>query len=324
MKSIYLLSSLTNFKDYIKFGSGTDYDHVAERLLASATWEVERYCKRKLRGRTYGANGLSAEYQNGNGKSRLYTNQYPIISVTELYDDPERDFGSDTLKTSTDYYIFSEQGVIQLNADAVLGTVFGGGKANIKLIYTAGYDEFQIIDDTNDRIDFQESDGGSVLTANLEGGIYTSLSLATHIATQMDSAGGDTYTVTYNYQTSKFTIASDGSYLKLLWNTGTNAYRTICQTIGFRDTADSEDNAAAITLTANDSVLGIPEDLEQACLEITERMWQKSKLGAGRFDKESEQLQGGMGGSLKWNKDPMPPHVKSILNKYKRMSIIED
>ena len=156
MQALHLLTSLTNFKSYIKKTTSTD-DFVIEKMIMSATRDIETFTGKRLRGRTYGSGGLTAEFQNGEGGSRLYPRNYPIISVTSLYDDTNLDFGSDTLKASTDYTIFPDEGIIQLNSDAVLGTVFRRGTANIKLIYTAGYDEFQVIDGVNDRLDFEET-----------------------------------------------------------------------------------------------------------------------------------------------------------------------
>ena len=317
-QSIYLLTSLQNFNSMIK-NTTTDNDYIINRLITAATHEIENYTKRKLRGRTYGANGLSADYYNGEGTPRLYVNEYPIISVTSLYDNTAQTFDSTSLKASTDYIIYSDEGIIELYPAAIKGANFTKSVGNIKLIYTAGYEEFQIIENTNDRIDFEESDGGTELTANLTGGIYTSDTLCTHVAAQLNSAGTDTFTCSYNYITSKFTITSDGSWLNLLWLTGGNLYRTAALLLGYRIEAD---DTGALTFTSNDSVLGIPADLEQACLEIALRMWQQSKFGSGRFDKESEQITGEMAGTLKFNTDPIPPHVKKILNNYTRVNLL--
>ena len=93
-----LLTSLDNFKAYIQKDSVTDDDVVQDMIIASSN-DIESYTYRLLRGRTYGANGLDAEYHNGDGEDKISLKQYPIISVTELYDDLSREFGSDTLKS---------------------------------------------------------------------------------------------------------------------------------------------------------------------------------------------------------------------------------
>ena len=87
-------------------------------------------------------------------------------------------------------------------------------------------------------------------------GIYTSATLATHIKAQMKDAGSNTYTVTYNYITSKFTIVTSGAFLTLEW-TGTNSYRTTALLLGFRIEAD---DTGATTYTSHHSVHGIPGD----------------------------------------------------------------
>jgi len=233
MKSIYLLTSLTNLKTVLNYATNTTYDHFLNQLIARASFRCESYTGRKLRGRTYGSDGLDVEYHDGTGKSRIFTFHKPIISVTSLYDDIERSFGSDTLFASTDYVIFKNEGIIQLSAESVNGTAFSKGIANIKLTYTAGYDEFQIIEDTNDRIDFNE--GGASKVGNLTAAIYTASSLATHIATILTAAATATVVCTYNYHTSKFTITSDGATFELEWNTGANAYRAAVWALGYRD-----------------------------------------------------------------------------------------
>ena len=223
------------------------------------------------------------------------------------------------MKASTDYVIWKDEGIIELYSDAAKGSNFDADIGNIKLTYVAGYDEFQILDDTNDRIDFEESDGGTEVTANLTAGTYTGTELAAHIATQMNAVATATITCTYNYITGKFTITSDGAWFAIKWSTGANVYRTAATLLGYRtDAIDTE----ALYYTSDDSVLGIPGDLEQCCLEVALRMFQQSSFGRGSFDKESEQMSGEQGGTLRFNTAPIPPHVAEILRKYTRIDLL--
>jgi len=318
MKSIYLLTSLTNLKTALNYATNTTYDHFLNQLIARATARCESYTGRKLRGRTYGSNGIAEEYYDGTGSSRLYTNHKPIISVSSLYDDLDRNFNSDTLFSSTDYAIFKAEGIIQLMPQSTKGSSFMRGIANVKLIYTAGYDEFQIIEDTNDRIDFNE--GGSSLVGNLTAGIYTASSLASHIATILTAAATATVTCTYNYHTSKFTITSDGATFELEWNTGDNSYRSAVWTLGYREAAD---DTAAVTYTSDDSVLGIPADLEQACTEICLRWFNESTYGKNTFDKKTERIEGQMAGTTSFDPKVLPKNAMDILETYKRRMAFE-
>ncbi len=310
----YLLSSLDNVKKAIKKTNTTD-DLYLEEIVIRATSDIEEYTDRSLRGRTYGSGGLGAEYHNGDGSDSIYVQQYPIISVSSLYDDTERDFAAATLKASTDYIVWKDEGMIQLRTDAVLGTYFVTGRGNIKLIYTAGYDHFSIITGVNDTIDF--NDGGSNFAATLTAGIYTAADLTSQIKTQMDAAGGQTYTITYDYYTSKFKIATDGAEIQLLVTTGTNTHKTALRTIGF-----TEDHTGSANYTGDIAVLGIPHSLERACIELCMRYWKDSKYGDNRFDMKSKSLTNPAGGATQYVGGKFPPHVEVILNRFKRVPLI--
>jgi hypothetical protein len=66
----------------------------------------------------------------------------------------------------------------------------------------------------------------------------------------MNAVATDTITVTYSDTTGKFTIASNGTLLSLLWNTGANTANTIGDKIGFSTAAD---DTAALTYTSDNA-----------------------------------------------------------------------
>jgi len=309
------LTCLDHFKDIINESATTD-DRFFETLISSATADIESYTGRKLRERTYGANGLEAEYQDGTGEKFIYTYQRPIISVTSLYDDIDNNYSSSYLFASTDYHIFKELGKILLLSDASLGTVFSVGRANIKNIYTAGYGEFEIIDERNNYFDFVEVT--NEISAEITAGVYTASGLCTAIKTALETDGANTYTVTYNYQTSKFNIASDGVLFTIKWSTGTNAIKSIGKSIGFDISAD---DSAATNYTADTGVLGVPDDLERACLLLCQRAFYESKKGRNRFDLSGETQNVDGASVVKYNKPTIPPEVERLLDKYIRIVI---
>jgi len=309
------LTCLDHFKDIISESTTTN-DRFFETLISSATADIESYTGRKLRERTYGANGLEAEYQDGAGEKFLYTYQKPIISVTSLYDDIDNNYTSSYLFASTDYHIFKELGKILLLSDASLGTVFSVGRANIKNIYTAGYGEFEIIDERNNYLDFVEVT--NEISAEITAGVYTASGLCTAMKTALDLAGGDTYTVTYNYQTSKFKISSDGDLFTIKWSSGTNAIKSIGKSIGFDISAD---DSAATNYTADTGVLGIPDDLERACLLLCQRSLYESVKGRDRFDKNGETQNVDGASVVRYNNPKIPPEVERILDRYTRVVI---
>jgi len=316
MDSIYTLTSLDNFKSYLN-KSNTTNDEVLRSIIVSASNFIESYTKRKIRARQYGTGGLDPDYYNGNGKSLLYTNQFPIISVESLYDDPDRNFTSTTLKASTEYIIWKEEGIIELYSDAINGSIFSHDQSNVKLSYTAGYGTFEIITNKNDSIHFTDDSGS--YKAKIDSGVYTADGLATEIQTQMNASASDTITVYYDDQTNKFVISSDGSTFTLNWTNSAIVSKNIGKTIGFDVTSDDSGDTS---YTADKSVLGLPNDIELACILISMRILNQTGIGADRFDKISQSIaieKGG--GTLRYSESDMPLGVKLILDKYKRINV---
>lgn len=66
---------------------------------------------------------------------------------------------------------------------------------------------------------FEEDGKAADFTATLTAGAYTATELATEIKTQMDSAGANTYTVTYDSNTFKYTISTSGTSLRFTSDT---------------------------------------------------------------------------------------------------------
>src|SRR4051794_23492435 len=81
-----------------------------------------------------------------------------------------------------------------------------------------------VIDATNNKIDFVIVNAGAQLTATVASGTYTATTLAAAIVTALAAQdGAHTYTCTYSTTTGKWTIATSGSFLSLLFASGTNS-----------------------------------------------------------------------------------------------------
>jgi hypothetical protein len=106
-----------------------------------------------------------------------------------------------------------------------------------------------IIGATNKFIDFDDA-GGEENVSVAEKTYKDPYELAAAIETAMNGATTDTITVAYDDAARKFTIASDGATLSLLWNTGTNAANSIGATLGFSVAAD---DTGALTYTSDDA-----------------------------------------------------------------------
>lgn len=102
-----------------------------------------------------------------------------------------------------------------------------------------------VIDSTNNKINFKESGGGAELTATISSGTYTPTTLAAAIVAALEVAGAEEYTVTHSTSTGKWTIATSGAFLSILWSTGTDTATSIGPTIGFA----VSDSTSALTYT---------------------------------------------------------------------------
>jgi len=100
---------------------------------------------------------------------------------------------------------------------------------------------------SDNKLDFD--DGGGEENVSVSAGFYRPEELASAIQTAMDAATTDNITVTYSNSTGKFTIASDGGTLSLLWNTGSQTAETIAALIGFDDSAN---DTGALSYTSDD------------------------------------------------------------------------
>lgn len=102
-----------------------------------------------------------------------------------------------------------------------------------------------VIDATNDHMDFDDGGGEENVTVSQK--TYKDPhELASALAAAMNGATSDVITVTYSDITGKYTIATDGGSLTLLWDTGTNTANTIGDDIGFDTSADDSASTSYI------------------------------------------------------------------------------
>ncbi len=106
------------------------------------------------------------------------------------------------------------------------------------------------VDATNDGMDF--NDGGGEENATITQKTYKDPhDLAAAIESSMDALTADVITVTYSNITGKYTIATDGGTLTLLWDTGSQTATTIGDLIGFDTSAD---DSASTTYTSDNAI----------------------------------------------------------------------
>ncbi len=103
------------------------HDHILLPLIKSAQDLAESYADTVLE-----ATDIT-EYHDGRADDHILTRNVPLNSVASLYDDQNRQWGSETLIDPSSY-VFEPSGKISL-----IYLVFFHWKQNVKVTYNAGY-----------------------------------------------------------------------------------------------------------------------------------------------------------------------------------------
>ena len=127
----YNVVSLFDIKEHLGITQSNTDDAYLSTLIDGISEAIEQYCRRKFAARRY------TEYHSGDGSSGvLFVDEYPIVAVTSLHDDVDREFGSSDLIATGNYVVSGDDGMVELYDDE---TRFSKGTRNIKITYTGGY-----------------------------------------------------------------------------------------------------------------------------------------------------------------------------------------
>lgn len=133
-------------KSYLGIASSnTTDDSLLDALLLRTTKLIQNYTGRDLLQTTY-----TDERYDGDGERDLHLLAYPLITLTSVYDDPDRDFDSESLldEDTSDvegHYIIIRKGFVE-NPGIIrrVDGVWAKGDQNIKVTYVAGYADANI------------------------------------------------------------------------------------------------------------------------------------------------------------------------------------
>jgi|CXWL01.1.fsa_nt_gi hypothetical protein len=124
--SLTTLATVKAFKNI----TGTQHDAEIARLILAVDAFVANYVQRTIEQAT-----VTEYHSTRSGQVSLRLRQYPVASITSLYDDAERVYGSDTVLAASDYVLEdANAGIVTLD-----GTAFDVGINNVKVVYVAGY-----------------------------------------------------------------------------------------------------------------------------------------------------------------------------------------
>ena len=135
------LISKAELKTYLDF-SGTGEDNLLDEIIEHVSAQIEVYCDRLFAEETD-----RNEYPRG-GTDALHLKLFPITSINTIKEDPQRQFGANTLVDDSEYYSAGDAGarglVIrqstwrrELSGQASIKWI--GGADTIQVIYTGGY-----------------------------------------------------------------------------------------------------------------------------------------------------------------------------------------
>lgn len=106
-------------------------DNLIAQLINRYSTLVETYLGRNVLSRVY------IEDYDGGGYDELFTNQYPITSISGIYNDTDWEWTADTLIDSDYYRKSQDANSIIFTSDVTLGDY----RENIRVVYTAGYSD---------------------------------------------------------------------------------------------------------------------------------------------------------------------------------------
>lgn len=126
----YSLCTLDDVRNYYGIeGVDNEEDAIIESIINNLSIAVENYIGRNILSRSY------TDYYDGYNINKLYTNQYPITSISGVWIDSSWSWDNDTIVDSDNYRISSDSRYIVFTD----GTLYDSGEQSIKVIYTAGY-----------------------------------------------------------------------------------------------------------------------------------------------------------------------------------------
>ncbi len=164
------------------------------------------------------------------------------------------------------------------------------------LLGAAVTDSFVIVSGTNNQLVFDDGTGGGPFTADLiaDGGLTSGTpasgtALATAIKTAIEATNGsaDTYTVTYDASTDRFTILNDAGNTNTLTLLHNNAGSTASATLGFNATSSGALSAAQSDVSDNQVAFNVVTGTNDTfTITIDDTLTATATLSAGQYTGE--------------------------------------
>lgn len=115
-------------KSYLNI-TDTNTDSLIDTLIA----QVEAVVEADKCQRTFGSS-VFTEYIDGDGTDTIMVKNYPIIELTSIHDDLDREYGAASLLDNDNMAVYDEYGKI-----VYVNGIFMQGNKNVKVVYRGGY-----------------------------------------------------------------------------------------------------------------------------------------------------------------------------------------
>ena len=330
--SDFAIVSLSEIKAFLGLA---DDDANRDAWLGSeinrTTEQLERFLDRKVRARLY-REDLDDDYET----NTLYLENTPIVEVQNLYRDKDRRFDADALIADTEYAVYEDRVELALSY-GYYGYGYGYGYGShsgrrlissllktVRVEYVAGWGKIEI-PFSRQRIDLTEESGGESLTFNLNAGVYTPAEIVDALNIELNTAGDNTRTVSFDWKSRAFTITQEDGDLELITSETNNFADTdsALSLLGFTDS-----NTYDSSPTTGDTItLDIPSDLKGVVFDlIATRFDNHAYSDNPRRGVKSRTLgdytESFTGATATEATMAFPEQVMSILTQYRRWTIV--
>ena len=327
--SDFAIVSLSEIKAFLGLA---DDDANRDAWLGSeinrTTEQLERFLDRRVRARLY-REDLDDDYET----NALYLENTPIVEVQNLYRDKDRRFDTDALIADTEYAVYEDRVELALSY-GYYGYGYGNHSSRrlissllktIRVEYVAGWASVQIPFDRQ-RIDLREESGGNTLNFTLAAGVYTPAELVSTLQIELNTAGDNTRTVSFDWKTRTFKITQEDGDLTLI-TSETNVFAdtdSALPLLGFLD-ANTYDSSPA---TGDTVTLDIPADLKRVALDLIANRWDMNRgnnrrgLRSRTIGNYSETFGDASATSASTATMPFSAEVMEILTQYRRWTIV--
>ena len=331
--SDFAIVSLSEIKAFLGLADAdTAPDAWLESEINRTTEQLERFLDRRVRARLY-REDLDDDYET----NTLYLENTPIVEVQNLYRDKDRKFDTDALIADTEYAVYEDRVELALSY-GYYGYGYGYGYGNhsgrrlissllktVRVEYVAGWGKIEI-PFSRQRIDLTEESGGDTLAFNLNAGMKTPTEIVDALNIELNTAGDNTRTVSFDWKTRTFKITQEDGDLTLI-TSETNVFAdtdSALPLLGFLD-ANTYDSSPA---TGDTVTLDIPADLKRVALDLIANRWDMNRgnnrrgLLSRTIGNYSERFGDASGTSAATATMPFSAEVMEILTQYRRWTIV--